>query len=232
MSFDTFQVLFTGIEHNDVHRVVSMLESYEVDFHRVPWNERLVATTREREFDLIIAGFPPQGMEIEGYVLALRRHGSASCHAGLVLLADPQRTVLASRLLGRGVNRVVSRAENDDYLRESLLSLLGIARRVPMRAPVEISAKTEDQPKTAYCHTENLSASGMLLSCSNPSEIGATLDFVLSIPGERLPIRGRARVARHTDPRRERVIGVGASFLSFAGTDRTRLRNALWRQVH
>jgi hypothetical protein len=54
-----------------------------------------------------------------------------------------------------------------------------------------------------------------------------TVDFELAIPGEAVPIRGRARVARQTDPDRERILGVGASFLSFSGRDQERLHAAL-----
>jgi hypothetical protein len=44
------------------------------------------------------------------------------------------------------------------------------------------------------------------------------------------PGSGRARVARIADPRREKVLGLGAAFESFAQSDRSRLRNALSRR--
>jgi len=84
------QTLFSGIGHNDVHRLVSALEPYGVDFHRVPWVDRLVATVTGREFHLIFVGYPPLGMPLEDFVGALRDAGSASREAGLVVIADPR----------------------------------------------------------------------------------------------------------------------------------------------
>jgi hypothetical protein len=67
----------------------------------------------------------------------------------------------------------------------------------------------------------------MLVRCPAPAPAGATVDFELAMPGETAPIRGRARVARQTDPAREQILGVGASFVSFSGRDQDRLHAAL-----
>jgi hypothetical protein len=96
---------------------------------------------------------------------------------------------------------------------------------------VQLSIERGAQPKTAHCHTENLSMSGMLVSCSNLLPVGSPLEFVLTIPGEEQPIRGRAKVARVTDPKREKVLGIGASFVEFSENHRTRLRSLLIRQA-
>ena len=111
-----------------------------------------------------------------------------------------------------------------------MLSLIDVPRRFQLRAPVHIADVANRERPVAYCHTENLSMSGMLVSCAHQPEIGSLLDFSLLFPEEEVPIRGRARVARIADPRREKVMGVGAAFESFAQRDRTRLRNALSRR--
>jgi hypothetical protein len=67
----------------------------------------------------------------------------------------------------------------------------------------------------------------MLVACSRKFDVGIPLDFSLTIPGDTDPICGAARVARLTNPRRERVIGIGASFLSFPEQHRARLTNVL-----
>jgi hypothetical protein len=148
----------------------------------------------------------------------------------LVLFADPESTGDAHRFLGRGVNRVVSRIDPDRVIQESVLSLIDVPRRFQVRAPVEISAAANHSSEPAYCHTENLSMSGMLVNCMRPAPVGSLLDFALLFPEEERPIRGRARVARIADPRREKVLGLGAAFESFAQSDRSRLRNALSRR--
>jgi hypothetical protein len=221
------QVLFTGIGHNEVHRLVSALEPFPVDFHRIPWSDRLVAAVTERDFHLIFAGYPTLGITIESFVTALRDATSASREAGLVVVADPRGVVSASRLLGRGVNRVQSRGDSTETILEATRPLLGVARRVRVRAPVELVSAGPGTVVTTRCLTEDLSATGMLVSCPTPAPAGATVDFELAMPGEPAPIRGRARVARQTDPLRERVLGVGASFLSFSGRDQERLHAAL-----
>jgi len=221
------QTLFTGIGHNDVHRLVTALEPFPVDFHRVPWSYRLVAAVTEREFHLIFAAYPPLRMSLDFFVSALRHPSSASREAGLVVLADPRALAIVGRMLGRGVNRVSSRSDSTDAILESARPLLDVARRVRVRAPVELTTAGHGSPITAHCLTEDLSTTGMLVCCPAPAPAGVTVDFELAMPGDTAPIRGRARVARQSDPDRERVLGVAASFLSFSGRDQERLHAAL-----
>jgi hypothetical protein len=210
----TYQILLTGLGHSDVHRLVTLLESFDVDFHRIPWNGRLLAAVQRTAFDVVIAGHPGYEMTVDALVAAMRDSEAASRHVGLVLYTDPESTSDAHRLLGRGVNRVVSRTDPDRVIQES----------------VEISSAANHSSEPAYCHTENLSMSGMLVNCMRPAPVGSLLDFALLFPEEERPIRGRARVARIADPRREKVLGLGAAFESFAQSDRSRLRNALSRR--
>jgi hypothetical protein len=149
-----------------------------------------------------------------------------------VVFTDEQHLQLAEELLGRGVNRVVFIDDTGDDLRESVLSLLDVAQRYPVHAPVELSIDLEDSPQKAYCHTENLSLSGMLVNCLTRFPVGTILEFALTIPGEEQPIRGGARIARLTDPQREQVLGMGAAFTSFTDSGHSRLRSALSRQIH
>ena len=232
MIFATRQILFTGLGHDDVHRLVSLLEAFEVDFHRVPWNEHLLSVVDRHGFDVVVAGYPAPDLPLDALVTALRAEGSASKHAGLVLFCAPGAVEGAENLLGTGVNRVVSRSDADLHIQDSVLSLIDVPRRFQLRAPIHISDVANREDSVAYCHTENLSMSGMLVNCAHQPRIGALLEFSLLFPEEEVPIRGRARVARIADPRREKVMGVGASFESFAHCDRTRLRNALSRRWH
>jgi hypothetical protein len=228
MNVARYQTLFTGIGHNDVHRLVSALEPYPVDFHRVPWHERATAALTSREFHLVFVGYPAIGMSLQSLVTPLRQPSSASRAAGLVVLAEPRSVTSARRLLGHGVNRVLSSIEDTEVLLDASLPLLNVARRIRLRAPVEMILPEAGSWTPASCQTEDVSSTGMLVSCTEPAPAGATVDFALAIPGEPAPIRGRARVARHTDPSREQVLGVGASFLSFTGNDQQRLNAALW----
>jgi hypothetical protein len=232
MTFPTRQILFTGLGHNDVHRMVSLLEAFEVDFHRVPWSPRLLTTVSRSTFDVVVAGYPTHDMPLDSLIATIRKDRSSSRHAGLVLYCTAEEIHDGRALLGKGVNRVVSRTDSDQAIQESVLSLIDVPRRFHLRAPVHISdVQRRDRP-ISYCHTENLSMSGMLVNCAHQPDVGALLEFALLFPEEPEPIRGRARVARIADPRRERVMGVGAAFESFVQSDRSRLRNALTRRWH
>ncbi len=232
MIFPTRQILFSGLGHNDVHRLVSLLEAFEVDFHRVPWNQRLAGIVARSGFDVVVVGEPNPELSLEELLSALRRAGSASRHAGLVLYGSSEVAELGRQFLGHGVNRVVSKSDPDHEVQDSVLSLIDVPRRFHLRTPVHISLTREMDTTTAYCHTENLSMSGMLVNCTQQPSVGALLEFALLFPEEESPIRGRARVARIADPRREKVMGVGAAFESFSHTDRSRLRSALSRRWH
>ena len=230
--FPTRQILFTGLGHNDVHRMVSLLEAFEVDFQRVPWGPRVMTAVVRTGFDVVVIGYPTLDIPLESLLSTLRGSGSASRHAGLVLYCSPDEVHTGQQLLGHGVNRVVSRNDPDQAIQESVLSLIDVPRRFHLRAPVHISDVQNRDKLISYCHTENLSMSGMLVNCAHQPDIGALLEFSLLFPEEEGPIRGRARVARIADARREKVMGVGAAFESFARSDRSRLRNALSRRWH
>lgn len=232
MIFATRQILFTGLGHDDVHRFVSLLEAFEVDFHRVPWSDTLLSVVERNGFDVVVAGYPAPDLPLDALVSALRAPESASQHAGLVLYCAPGATGAAEHLLGHGVNRVVSRSDSDHDIQDAVLSLIDVPRRFQLRAPIHISDVANRERSVAYCHTENLSMSGMLVNCSHQPDLGALIEFSLLFPEEEVPIRGRARVARIADPRREKVMGVGAAFESFTQSDRSRLRHALSRRWH
>jgi uncharacterized protein (TIGR02266 family) len=225
-------VMLTGFDDADALRIVSALGAFDIDFHRVAWNDGLSGLLKTREFDAVLFKYPCKGLRLELFLDALRSDAAMSRHAGAVVFADDRQLQQAEQLLGRGINRVVHIDDTGDSLRESVLSLLDVAHRFPVRAPVELIIDLEESPQKAFCHTENLSMSGMLVNCLTRFPVGTVLEFELTIPGEEQPIRGAAQVARLTDPQREQVLGMGAAFTSFMETDRARLRGALSRQIH
>jgi hypothetical protein len=222
------QALLIGFREVDVLRIVSALSSVDVDFHRAPWMDGLGAFLAQRQFDAILFAYPTE-TQIDTFLEALRGQRAVSRRAGVVALADSGHLEAVRRHIGGGVNRVVHLNDQGDGLRESVLSLLSVAPRFPVRAPIQVSAVMSDDTVTVHCVTENVSASGMLVSCAKKFAVGLPLDFAMSLPGDIDPIRGAARVARLTDPQREQVIGVGASFLSFPGDDQARLQAILAR---
>lgn len=222
------QALLIGFREVDVLRIVSALGSLDVEFHRAPWMDGLGSFLAQHRFDAILFAYPDE-TRIDAFLATLRGGQAVSRRAGVVALADSGQLEAARQHIGGGVNRVVHLHDRGDALRESVLSLLSVAPRVPVRAPIQISAVASTETVTLHCVTENLSTSGMLIACSRKFSVGLPLDFVLTVPGGTSPICGAARVARLTDPQRERVIGIGASFLSFPDDNRSRLHDILER---
>jgi hypothetical protein len=228
MADRTHQALLIGFREVDVLRIVSALSSIEVEFHRAPWMDGLGTFLAQRRFDAILFAYPSE-TQIENFLEAVRAHQAVSRRAGVVALADSGHLEAVRRHVGNGVNRVVHLNDQGDALRDSVVSLLSVAPRFPVRAPIQLSASESDDIVTVHCVTENLSTTGMLVSCAKKFALGLPIDFAMSLPGDANPIRGAARVARLTNPQRERVIGIGASFLSFPGDDQARLHETLAR---
>jgi hypothetical protein len=224
--------LLIGFDDADAMQIVSTLGSFDIEFHRVPWMDGLGPFIKVREFDAILFGYPVQDPWMTVLLEALRTEDGLSRHAGVIAVVDSDDVERAHRHLGRGINRVVPLDDSGDQLRESVLSLLDVSRRLKFRAPVELTAVADSGPITSFCHTENISMSGMLLSCSRQFKVGAPFEFAIAVPGDPQPIRGTAEVARHTDPERERVLGMGASFMSFPDNHRSRLRGILARHIN
>jgi hypothetical protein len=226
-------VLLAGVSDAVARRLVLLLNPFNVDLHRIPWGDSHVRMATEREFDVIIVGFPVGGPHIDFVLEALRGPYSMSRHAGIILISAWDSLPDARQLIGRGANFVLSLEASDDTWRDAVLSLVDVSRRFRLQAPLEVTAESRGAPLTARCFTENVSMSGMLVRCSHGIDvpIGSTLRFAMAVPGEDAPIRGEARVARTTDPIREQVQGIGAQFVSFSEADRSRLRSVLARRL-
>jgi hypothetical protein len=81
--------------------------------------------------------------------------------------------------------------------------------------------------RRAFCQTENLSTTGVLLRGFGHYPLGARIQFEISLPGEKEPIRGEAEVCRTTNFAREKMEGFGAAFTNFHGGDQQRLEQYL-----
>ena len=226
-------VALLGLDDELARQLVLLLGAFDVDFIRLPWGDHTPSVITRTELDLILAGCPADGSRIRACVEEYRSPSSLSRHAAIVLFAGPASMAEARRLIGRGVNHVIPLDKPQDLWQDTVLSLLDVARRFELRTPVKVTAELDGSPLTAACLTENVSLSGMLVNCSRAAvlPVGATLSFAMAVPGDEVPIRGRACVARTTDPRRERVEGIGARFVSFSDSDQSRLRSVLTRQV-
>jgi len=226
-------VLLAGVTDEVARRLVLLLSPFNVCFHRIPWTDSHLRMATNREFDVIVVGFPAGGPHVNFVLAALRSPRSLSRHAGVILISAWDSLPDARQLIGRGANLVVALEAPDDVWRDAVLSLVDVSRRFELRTRLDVSATLEGRPMSAECQTENVSMSGMLVRCSHGIDVpvGSTIGFAMAVPDEDAPIRGKASVARTTHPVREKIVGIGAHFVSFSEADRSRLRSVLARQI-
>lgn len=222
-------VLLLSFEDGERQTTSALLRAAGASLHLGPWDEDTADLVFSTPFDAIVVRFPVTGTRLSDVLRAVRAPGSGCRHAGVVLVADPSHARDANAYVGRGVNRVIQSDDLERRLAHVLTELLDVAPRLRVRAPTRVTIHSDGRALMAFCQTENLSRSGMLLKGFGHHAVGTTLDFELNIPGDAAPIRGSAEVRRATNVVAERVEGIGARFLSFATGDRFRLESFLSR---
>jgi hypothetical protein len=135
--------------------------------------------------------------------------------------------------MGFGIGRLVMLESVESELRDVVSTMLEVAPRFPLRAPIQLATTGPGEYDTwALGTTENISDSGMMVSCAHEMPVGSTIQFQISVPGYAFTIRGSARVIRTTDSVREGTQGIGARFVSFDGSGKASLNDLLSRRVH
>jgi c-di-GMP-binding flagellar brake protein YcgR len=100
---------------------------------------------------------------------------------------------------------------------------LGTSPRRSVRLMVQLAATIDDGKVARMCHTENLSATGMLVRTCAPLPVGTKVDIQFlfrsdprlledALPGGYGFVQGEATVVRHTDPVKETSQGMGLQF--------------------
>lgn len=203
-------------------RAAPVLRREAVDVDRMVTADSALELTKAVRFDLIVAVDPVSGMSLERFIAALRSSGSESVRASVVVFTSEDRFDEYRPLLGHGVNRLLGTARMEGQLQEVVSELLHVADRATCRTMLRVDLGIEDSNgNLVLCQTENLSATGVLVRGPQLS-IGSVFEFELVFKEQPKPLRGRARVVRHTNPK-EPVKGFGAQFLSFEGEGRERL---------
>lgn len=174
-------------------------------------------------YSIIIATYPMNGIHLDDWIDRLRSPSCPSRGAGLVVLANPETMEGVNKLVGRGVNKVLSRYDYPDVL-GCLVSRLRegaspFARRKPTNVHVDVLA----YGVWRNWLTHNVSHSGMLIVTEEPLPPGVRLRFRLRPDNGTDPINGEAVVVRVVDKKREGASGIGVRFCSFDGNGRQRM---------
>lgn len=220
-------VLFVGIEFS-LFESLSASRSLR-DFHSdyISTGSHAVELTELLPYEAIVIAHPLPDYTAEELIDALRKPGSCCRTAAIILLAEDAERSDAERLVEAGANRVLALGESAADLKKSLERLIQVAPRVRARIISRLVIPGSLGASRVMCQTVNLSESGMLVQTPQHCEPGLLLDFELMLPGEKAPVRGRARVIRRAQPRRERVTGLGLQFAELPRDDSKRLQNHL-----
>lgn len=227
----TAQVLITRVDDATYRRIAATLRQTRADLHRARWDSTTLELVQVTCFDVMIIGFPISREALKRFLDAARATGAACRRAGLILITETPHSDAAQALIGKGANRVVVADELEARLVTAVEELARPAPRLPVRIPARLHLFAEGRPLRLMAQIENISASGMLLRGVTQFPVGTSFDFEMVVPDEARPIRGSAQITRGTDPRHERVHGVGVRFVGFEGSDRVRLEMFIERHL-
>jgi CheY-like chemotaxis protein len=223
------KVLLAGVPSDVSSRVRGALAGAKV----------VIATARDgtqahelivrEQYDAVIAGYPLPDGPLSQFLDGVRKTGGPNRGAAVVVLTPEVFKTEAEDYVGRGANAVVSAKSLEAELPGVLERLFHVAPRLVARIPSRVEVVGGRFAKRVFCQTVNLSSSGMLLRLPPTDQPGTEVAFELLFPGDLQPVRGRARVVRHTLDKRERLSGMGVTFCGFSNGDERRLLSHLHR---
>ena len=224
------RVLVVTADPEAFDRAAPVLRREAMDVDRMVQADSALELIDEIRFDLIILVEPVSGMPLSSFVRALRKAGSSSERASVVVFAAEEGLEEFRPLVGHGVNRLLGIARFESQLEDVVSELLHVADRATCRTMLRVDLGVQStNGNRVLCQTENLSATGVLVR-GPQLPVGSVFDFELTFEEHPKPLRGKARVVRHTIPS-EPVRGFGAHFLSFEGDGRERLTEHLAAQL-
>lgn len=206
-------VLLVGAPDGGAGRVAPLLQRAAFDVHAVQPSDIVLDLVMGTPFELLVVGYPAPEIDLFGLIRAIRLRGSASLHAGLVLLARPGFLEAAQALIPTGANRAVSLAWTDSRLWRAIDDLVDVAPRTGLHSSLVADVESHDGFDRFFYETVNLSRSGVLLQGEQLFAPGTPFDFAFTLPFETRPVEGRAEVVRRADGAREGLQGLGVRFL-------------------
>lgn len=215
----TTSVLVTGTGVTGDDELLSVIRAAGFEVRLEPWHSEIPALVESQAFDAIVVYLPLPGVGL-GVLLSSIRSKEARCRqSGLVILAPENNIGAIEKLVGRGVNRVLPNTATAAEVLEALEAVQGAARRVSIRLPVQLEVTLPAGDSQAFCQTENVSESGMLLRGFQHYPLGTRFSFQLQVPGTDRSLKGVAEVTRTTDADRENVEGFGARFVEVESSE-------------
>ncbi len=212
-------VLMVGLDDRRVEEIGLVLEGGALIAESLTDAEEALELVVQLPFDVVIVGHPLPDRSTEQFLAAVRRKGSLSRDAAVLVVTEPALREEIEVLVGRGANRLLTTTEAAPLLQGLVAELLDVAPRLQLRVATKLDVNLEKGASRLLCQTENISATGMLVRTDQEFPPGTEFRFELTLPRDDAPVRGVAEVIRHAARRRERVSGVGVRFRTFEGLD-------------
>lgn len=225
MTEPTRRILLIGTAGHSLAHLQPSLQRFAFDVSQVVGPEVAIGKISATRFDVVIAEGSGDDEGVRRLAIAMRSAGSASSTSGLVVLAPPDRVRDMGRLVGRGVNKVLSTRESPEVI-ALVANRLGSTRHsLAERYPIHLRVSCHVDGAWRTWTTDNVSASGMLVRTDIDVPASTRFRFRLDTAGG--SIEGEAKVVRVTDATRESVRGVGVRFAALDGDGRRRLADLL-----
>ncbi len=210
-------------------RVAPVLKRGTFDVDRFPGARGALELLAALPFDALVLGYPMTEVPFAEFLETVK--AGTSANAKIVVLTSKARREEATRYMERGVHLVVTPEDALEETERVLCTLLGVAPRAALRVLVKLDLKLEKGREFFVSQTEDLSTSGMFVTTQKRYPVGTVTRFELALPGEQPPVRGTARIARHSRPD-DRHQGMGLRYQEFqSGGDLERLCDYLARNL-
>ena len=226
------KILAVGFDSAEFNRLAPLLERSSFELDRFPDPTGALDLLAPIPFHMILVRYPLPKMAMADFLGRIRHPTTRSRKSSLVILADRPQVDEAEQFLLMGANRVIEMEPQATELESVFADLLHIAPRRSARFFARLQARLDGAPSSVLGVVRNTSATGLLVETDQLLRQGTEVGFELTLPGSRLPIRGRAQIVRHASFEKEHLKGVGMRILSFNGSAGDEYQAFIKQQVH
>lgn len=209
------QALLVAATGSRLAQLGVLLNRHDIATVRLTLGEAAVKLLRSRQIDVLLISHPLADIPTTEVIKASRSKGCPSQRCGIVVLSGDNQSTTAGQLLEAGANKVLHADCDAAWLGKTVGSLLGVEVRTELRTTLVVEIAQATESHRVISRMVNLSRSGMLVSSPTFPSIGSHFDFSFKLPEHDRPLRGTAKVVRHTVWPQEKIQGFGASFVQF-----------------
>ena len=200
--------------HPMMMSAMGFLHRADIAVHTAGSNEDLLRLHLEKNGNLIATNPGLPGMTCKTLCDIIRR-GESMKHVSILLLCDanPLQQELARRC---NVNAVLTRPIDTGLLAGKMQLLLDVPPRHAYRVLLNIAVESVHDNRPVMCHSENISASGMLIRTEEKLSLGNPIACSFYLPdGLRVSANGTIVRSFKKDPH-DSMTYYGISFQTFA----------------